>query len=344
MGASLDSIAVKVMRGSVVESTHRAAIAVADRRGRVVASLGDPKLVTFVRSTFKPFQALPVLESGAAERFRFTDEELAVICSSHNGEEKHTALVASVLSKIGLSVDDLGCGAHAPYHKPTAQRLGEKFTALHNNCSGKHSGMLAVCVRNGWDPKAYLDPKSPLQQRILSIVAEETGVTAAQIQVGTDGCSAPNFAVALRAAARAFARLANAGEIRGDRGRQLLRLRDTMMAHPDLVAGDDRIDTRLMRALPGMLWAKAGGEAFYGMALKQEGLGVALKIEDGAPRAVPMALVRTLEELGLLNASARKALEDVWSEPLRNWSGRTVGRMVADFKLRRAKRRVPVAV
>lgn len=339
----MDRIAVRLLRGDVVESTHRASVAVCDRQGRLAASFGDPKLVTFVRSSIKPLQALPLIETGAADHFGFTPEEIAITCASHNGEERHVGLAQSILSKIGLGPEALLCGAHAPYNRAAAKRVGEAFTALHNNCSGKHAGMLATTVHNGWDPQTYLDPSHPLQQVILKTVSDETGVPVTDIGIGVDGCSAPNFALPLRAAARAYARLMAAEGIRGGRGRALARLRDASLAHPEVVAGEDRLDTRFMRAFGGDVWVKAGGEACFGMGIKSLGLGVCLKIEDGAWRAVGPLLFRILEELGVARETHREALQALREEPQKNWAGRLVGRLECDVQLKFSRPRATAA-
>jgi len=333
----MDRVAVKVYRGDVVESVHRASVAVVDSKGRLVASFGDPDLVTYVRSSIKTVQALPLLETGAADRFAFSEEELAAACSSHNGEDLHTRIVAGILHKIGLDTSALRCGAHAPYDKATAERVGRAFTPLHNNCSGKHAGMLAVCVHKGWDVSTYLNPEHPLQKRIRALVAEEAGAPEKELAVGIDGCGAPNFALPIRRTAQIFARLMSGDELPGDRGHELSRLRDAMLAHPDVVAGTGRVDTQFMRAFRGRVWVKAGGESCYGMGVRERGLGIVAKVEDGASRAVPPLLFRILEDLGVVNERERRELEPVIDEPVRNVAGREVGRIACDIHLEPAQ-------
>jgi L-asparaginase II len=317
----MDRVAVKVYRGDVVESVHRASVAVVDRQGRLEASFGDPNLVTFVRSSIKPVQALPLLETGAAKRFGLSEEELAIACSSHNGEDVHVRLVEGVLEKIGLGVEALRCGAHAPYDKSAAQRVGPAFTAVHNNCSGKHAGMLAVCVHQGWDVDAYLDASHPLQQRIRALVAEETGLAAGKIPTGIDGCGAPNFALPLRRTARAFARLMDAENVRGERGHHLARLRDAMVAHPHVIAGTDRADTRFMRAFAGRVWVKAGGESCYGAGVRNPALGIAAKIEDGASRAVPRSCSGSSTASASSASASAGSCGRSWRSPSATWRG-----------------------
>lgn len=336
----MDPIAVRVLRGGSTESVHRAGLAVADARGRLVASFGDPKLVTFLRSAAKPMQAVALVESGAADRFGFGPKELAISCGSHSGEPVHTALVEAMLARIGLTPDHLRCGPHAPYDKAEAERLGKSFTNLHNNCSGKHAGMLAVCVHKGWDVATYLDPSHPLQAWIRNVVAQETHVDSEEIRVGVDGCGVPCFAVPLRAAAGAYARLARPEAIRGDRGRTLRRLRDAMLAHPDLVAGTHRLDTDFMRAFPGRFLGKVGGEAVHGAALPTLGLGVLTKVHDGNYRALGPILWRILEELGVGPPTDAEASARHVEEPVRNVAGRPVGELLCDVRLKRRAARV----
>lgn len=338
----MEPIAVEVLRGDTVESVHRASVAVADARGRRVAWFGNPRLVTFLRSTAKPFQSLAVLETGAADRFGFSSEELAIVTASHNGEDRHVKMVQGILERIRLGPEALQCGPHPPYGKRAAETVGASFTALHNNCSGKHAGMLAVCQHQGWDTRTYLDPSHPLQQSIRQIVADETRLPSEDLLAAIDGCSAPTYAVPLGNAARVFARFTTGTATTRKRREAFERIREALVRHPDLVAGEDRVDTRFMRALGGDVWVKAGGEAIYAMGVKSLGVGIAVKIEDGAGRAVPLLLFRILEELGVLDGPPRAALEPWVNEAHKNWAGRTVGRFQCNLRLRRP--RLPAAV
>ena len=221
-------------------------------------------LVSYLRSSAKPFQLLPLVESGAADRFGFTDAELAVMAGSHSGEPRHVAAVQSILNKIGLSEEALQCGVHAPFNADSAKALraaGREPTALYNNCSGKHSGMLAQAVDRGLSTHDYLDPQHPVQITIRQRLAELGGITFDEIGVGVDGCSAPCFAMPLRAAALAFARLAEARES------GLHRVARVMMDYPEMVAGEGRLDTDLMRAVPGRVVSKGGAEGYHGMGV-----------------------------------------------------------------------------
>ena len=331
----MDNIAVQAIRGDIVESVHRASIAVVDAKGRLVASFGKPGLVSFMRSSAKPMQAVPLIESGAADRFGFGPKELAIADGSHNGEPVHTELVESMLSRIGVGPEALRCGRHAPMGKDAAANVGETYTSVHHNCSGKHTGMLAVCVHNGWDLPSYQAPDHPLQQAILKVVAQETGVPADRIPIAVDGCGVPTFAIPVRAAARSYARLVDPSHIKGTRRETLTRIRDAMRFEPGYVAGTDRLDTDLMKASKGNLIVKAGAEAYFCAGLVKEALGIAIKVEDGNMRAMPAAMVGTLRELGVADDAFLEATKNQWDEPIKNVVGRVVGRFESTITLKR---------
>ena len=320
---------VEVTRGGRVESIHLGAAAVCDAGGARLAWIGDPDLPVWWRSTAKPFQAVPLLVSGAAERFAVSDAELALVCASHSGEPEHVAAVGGLLRRAGLVPEQLGCGAHAPYHAPSAAALlrrGESPTVLHNNCSGKHAGMLLQCLHLGSDPARYLEPDHPVQRAILANVARHAGVEPGGIEMAIDGCSAPTFALPLAALARAYAALAVALSGRGDA--DLGRIALSMAAHPANVGGTGRLDTVLMEAAPGRLIAKVGAEGIYAVAaLAPTGpTGLALKIADGtAERARTALVLHLVERLALLPAAGVAAVRARWPAELHNCRGLTVG-------------------
>jgi L-asparaginase II len=329
----MENVAVKVLRGDVVESIHRASIAISDDRGRIAASFGDPDLVTFLRSTTKPFQAIPLVETGAADAFRFSEKDLAVAVASHNGEPRHVRRVLGMLTRAGLKPSVLQCGKHAPYGAAAAKAVGSRFTSLHHNCSGKHAGLLAACVHNGWKTSTYLEAKHPAQRQILQALSQASGVPARRIALAVDGCGVPTFALPLSAAARAFARYTNSQDA------TLGRLRTAMIRHPDLVAGTGRIDTAFMRAFQGDVWVKAGAEACYAFGVRSLGYGGIIKIEDGNGRGMGPLLFGLLDELGLVRAKHRLALKRFWDEPMRNIAGRKVGRYESNVRLTRREAR-----
>ncbi len=325
-------VLVEVTRGPEVESRHHGEIAVveAGAGAGVRFSLGDPEALVCMRSLAKPFQALPIVASGAAAAFGFGPEELAIFCGSINGQDFQVALVERVLSRIGLTPAALQCGVHPPQHRPTAKALaaaGQKPTALHHNCAGKHSGMLAMCVYQGWPVETYLDPEHPLQQLILQTVAEVLGLLPQQIPVVIDGCGAPVFFVPLRRIAWGYARLA-AAPPESNAG----RLMAACLTHPRHIAGDGRLETDIMQALPGRVFAKAGAEGGYALALVKEGLGVAVKIEDGNPRAIPPTIMTLLEHLKILTPEAREALAAYHAPTVLNFNKQAVGLIRAVFE------------
>jgi len=327
---------VEVWRGGRVESEHRGAIAVVDTRGHILAHIGDVTLASYLRSSAKPFQLLPLIESGAAERFGFTDRELAVIAGSHSGEPQHLEAVQSILTKIGLSEDALQCGIHVPFNPEAARALrvaNHPASVLHNNCSGKHAGMLAQAVDRGLSTADYLNPQHPVQIGIRQRLAELADLEFEAIGVGVDGCSAPCFALPLKNAALAFARLAEGREIGPSRVARL------MATYPEMVAGEGRLDTDLMRATAGRLFSKGGAEGFHGVGVfardGRAAFGVAWKIGDGdGKRGGHPAVIEALRQLGLLNEAALAALASYHEWPITNHRGLEVGEVKTNFVLR----------
>lgn len=346
---------LEVRRGSTVESVHCGAVAVADSAGRLLAWHADPAIVTFLRSSAKPFQALPLLESGAAERFGLDERQLAVICASHTGTDEHVAAVAGIQHACGVSEGDLRCGVHRPYDPPTARRLaetGELPTPNRNNCSGKHTGMLALARHLGAPLEGYLDPAHPVQQRVRAALAALCGLEPSAVAIAIDGCSAPTFAVPLHAAAAAFARLGDPTALPPARAAACRRVFEAMAAHPEMVAGPGRFDSALMRAAAGRIVSKGGAEGYHGLALApgacgpgSPALGIALKIADGdlgrrtdAPpgqRAGSRAVLAVLRALGALDDQAAEALADFEAPLLTNHRGLPVGEMRACLQLQR---------
>ena len=294
-----------------------------DANGGRLDSLGDTEGYVYMRSAAKPLQALPLVFSGAADTFGFTDEEIAVACASHNGEPRHLAAVRSILRRVGLSEDDLQNGFHPPMHAPSADRLrksGEGPRAIHGNCSGKHAAMLAVCVHAGWDPKGYRDPDGPLQKMILRTVETVCGVEPGEVHLAGDGCGVPVFALPLRGMALGFARLAAGGApgFPADLSEALGRVRGAMRAHPYLIAGTGRLDTKLMEGTS--LVAKSGAEAVFAAAsITEPYWGMALKVSDGANRALAPAA------LGALSRQGIDVPRDLASSPVIDLRGETVG-------------------
>ena len=303
---------VELRRGTVVESRHRVHVAVVDGEGTLVAHAGDPELVTFWRSAAKPFQALPLVEDGAADRFNLTPEDLALICASHSSEPGQVARARELLQKIGCGERDLLCGPHRPLSEAVAkdyETRGVRLTAIYSNCSGKHAGMLALARHHGWPTEFYTRLEHPVQQRCLVEVSRWTDVPAGQIVIAVDGCGVACFAVPVRNMALAYARLEGP-------------ILEAMLMHPELLAGEGRPCTEMMRAHPGRVVTKVGAEGVYSALLVRERLGVALKVEDGHSVASALAMAAALSELGL-----RPQPESLVAKPTMNSRGETVGEM-----------------
>lgn len=328
-------ILAHVIRGETVESIHRGHIYVVDGEGNTVASVGDPSTVTYFRSAAKPFQALPVITSGAADAFGFTEEEIAMSIASHSGEKMHTTLVAKMLDRIGMTESDLHCGAHAPFYVAEAERMlreGETPTQLHNNCSGKHAAMLALAKHIDADTGTYELDGNRIQKRILRCVSDFTGIAESDIAQGIDGCAAPNFAVPVTAMAKSFANLVFPLNFHPAVQEAASRIMHAMMRHPELIGGTDRLDTMLMKAAPGKIISKVGADGVWlcGVLPSDKyprGLGLALKVEDGDDhRGRPVIAVEILKQLDIL---VETALPELSPMPIKNRRGDIVGRVEA---------------
>jgi L-asparaginase II len=337
---------LETTRGSTVESVHYGALAVVDPQGHLVASYGDPQAVTFLRSSAKPFQALPFIEAGGHIHYNLTKKEIALICASHSGTDEHASTAAHIQARAGFRESDLSCGVHPPMHKPTADRMlreGEPLTPNRHNCSGKHTGMLAFAKMNAEPLESYLEHDHPVQQRILTTISEMCSLPPEEIHLGTDGCSAPNFAIPLYNAALGWARLADPSGLSEQRAQACSTIMDAMMAHPEMVAGPDRLDTALMQAAPGKLAAKAGAEGYQGIAIQpgittpnSTALGIAIKVADGDgyQRARAAITLEVLRQLGVLSAEELDALQAYGPQrTIRNWRKLEVGEMRPIFKL-----------
>ncbi|HEX4158596.1 MAG TPA: asparaginase [Rhizomicrobium sp.] len=317
-------VLVELTRGALVESVHRGAIAISNAKGNVAFSLGDIALPVYPRSALKPIQALPLLESGAADAFHVSDEEIALACASHSGEPMHTLRVAAWLARLGLGEQDLACGTHPVRYEPVAEemsRRGEKPTRIHNNCSGKHTGFLAVARHWNVAMAGYERHDHPVQRAVVKATGELAGITH-EIPWGIDGCAAPNFAIPLNSFARALAQFANPENLAPHRAQAVRRIRAAMVAYPELVAGTGRVCTILMRAGAGRVAVKTGAEGVFAAIVPKAGLGIALKIDDGAGRAAETAIAFLLDRMGLVD---RNTVPDLIHAPLRNTRGEVTG-------------------
>ena len=315
-------------RGGLVECVHVGGAVALDARGTILLAHGDPEASTFFRSALKCWQALPLVESGAADRYGFTTQELALACASHEGEDAHVAVASSMLAKLGLDADRLRCGAHAPYDRDAAlalARRGERPSNLHNNCSGKHAGMLASCLHHGWSIADYPEPSHPLQAEIRARVAAAAGLAEDRLPHAVDGCGVPTWFMPLARMARMFCALGKAAA-----GEPLGRLAEAMRAHPEMVAGARIFDTRVALTTRGRVLSKRGGAAL-GCAATRDGVGIAVKCGDGASDVVPALLMRVLTALDLLTAAEREALQEFAAPVQRNVVGRGVGALEVCF-------------
>ena len=307
--------------------------------GQRIKGLGHPAMPTFLRSTAKPLQALPVVTSGAASRYALTPAEIACMCGSLNGEEFQVEAVLSILDKAGLSPELLACGVHRISHRPTARAMEEQgLTPLpkHNNCAGKHAAMLVLCVHLGHDPEGYTLPNHPVQRIILESVATLCNYPAEQIGIGIDDCGAPVFRLPLIALAGAYARLAapEDSKLEPETVAAIEEMMAACLAHPEMIAGTGRLCTRVMQAAPGQVLAKTGSEGSYALALPGQKLGVALQIEDGAMRALSPAVTQILHSLGLLGHDALDGeLRDLFRPVRKNHLGQEVAGLKAVFHL-----------
>jgi L-asparaginase II len=335
----MPELLVEVTRGDRVESSHYGNIAVADPQGNLVARLGNPELWVCLRSMAKPIQALPVITTGAVQAFGFGQEELALFSGSLNGQDFQVAIVEKVLARLGLTAANLQCGVHAPSHRPTAQALakaGQFPSTVHNNCAGKHAAMLALCVHQNWPVADYLDTQHPVQQLIVQTVAEVTEVPVQQITVAIDGCGAPVFYVPLGRIAMAYAKFAAAAQgtlPAGPLTGAMATLARACLAHPRFIAGDGRLCTDIMQALPGRVVAKTGAEGGYALALTDAGLGAAIKVSDGHARGLNPTAVETLAQLNVFTPEAATALAAYHRPVIKNHRKEIVGQVQAAFTL-----------
>ena len=320
---------VVVERAGLVESLHRVHVAVVDSEGRLTASVGDAERVVFQRSAAKPFQAVPLVDDKVAEEFGLTSEELALCCSSHNGEPEHEVLAQSILSKAGLDESDLECGPHLPLDDTAAQallRTGRSPSSIHNNCSGKHAGMLALAVAHGWPTRGYIRRDHPVQVRMIAEMGRWTNLHEGEIGLGQDGCGVVSFATPLASLAGGFARLGGADGPPS-------RIVAAVCAHPFLVAGTGRFGTALGDAAGGRFFGKTGAEGVFAVGATDGSFGMAAKVEDGGARATPAAVLHVLDRLGVLDGIESERLNAFRAPSVTNTLGEDVGVIRADFRL-----------
>jgi L-asparaginase II len=317
---------LRIERGEVEEGVQRGHLAVVDASGTVVTSKGDPSRLTYFRSCAKPFQAIAALQTGIVARFELTAEHVAIMCASHSGEPRHVAVVRDLLAHADIDESSLQCGAHWPYDEAAASVVRREMTeplAVFNNCSGKHSGMLAAARVLEAPLASYLETSHPVQQHIRQVVEQFTGCASTDVIYGIDGCSAPNAAVPLSAMARSFAQL-----VTSDDGAARTAV-EAMTTHPFLIGGSKRFDTALMEVTDGRLLAKGGAAGAHCIADRRSGRGLAVKLEDVDGTWVSVAVMAALAGLGWLTPAEQQALDRFAHPTLRNHKGLEVGRVTA---------------
>jgi L-asparaginase II len=333
-----DPILVDVVRGAIVESRHRGAVAVSDAEGTLALAIGDVTQRVFPRSAVKAIQALPLVESGVADRLGLSDTELALACASHSGEPVHVATAAAILGKAGRDGSALGCGAHWPLNEAAGRALaahGAVPSALHNNCSGKHAGFICLACGTGEDPAGYVRPDHPVQRQVTAALEALTGVVLGPEVRAVDGCSIPTYAIPLAALAHAFARFGTGQGLPPERAKAAARLRAAVAAHPHMVAGTGRFDATVMGLLGARAFTKTGAEGVYCAALPEAGLGVAIKCDDGAGRAAEAVMAAILRRFVDLAPKEEEALAARTDPRIVNWNGIETGRVQVTSRLSR---------
>ncbi len=298
-------VLIETTRGGVVESRHRGSLAVVDSDGRTRFSLGDINTPVFPRSAIKALQAVASFETGAIEKFTLGNAEIAIACASHTGEPEHVVTAEGILNKAGLGRDDLECGPHWPSYETAALNLagkGERPCSLHNNCSGKHAGMLISAVCQGHQTSGYIKPEHDVQQRVRSVIENFCDIDLSDAPMGIDGCSLPNWAIPLEKLAYGFARFGTGENCERERAKLCRQIRSAVAEHPFMVAGTGRFCTRVMEQLGQQAFVKTGAEGVFCASLPQLGLGLALKIDDGASRSSEVVLAHLLQKLGVVDA------------------------------------------
>ncbi len=334
---------VDVVRGPLVESSHRGIVALVDTEGKVHRYLGYPPEITYIRSSAKPIQVLPLLVLGAAERFELSDRELALMCASHNGEDIHVETARGILEKAGLTEEALECGTHLPYDREAAMALmasGERLSPIYNNCSGKHAGMLLLCQHMGWETRGYTRAEHPLQQLMHETIAELADISPDRVEKGIDGCGVVVFGLSVEKMAFLFARLANPESLPPSYREAAERVTGAMKTEPYMIAGRNRLCTDLISATGGKLIAKSGAEGVYCIGLNDREQGLAIKIEDGNSRGMGAIVYRLLVDLNILEEEEEEALEKYRQPVIKNRRGDNVGNIRTRFSFAISQERV----
>ncbi len=336
---------VEATRGNLVESIHIGAAAVVDKHGTLIASIGDANLVTYLRSSSKPFQVLPLIKQGGVEQFNLSDQEIAIMCASHIGTDLHVEVITKIQERLNLSENNLLCGTHPSSHRETAEAMllrGEKPGPRRHNCSGKHTGFLAQALLRDLPLEDYINPEHPIQKTVIETFARMCQIKPDQIQIGIDGCSAPVFGIPLYHAAWGFARLADPSDLDENNAAACRTVTKAMTSHPDMVSGPGRFDTRLMEVGRGKIVVKGGAEGYQSIALLPDAiqpgspaLGITFKIADGdyAGRARPLAGLEILRQLGALSEEQLQELAEFYTRKITNQRSLEIGELRPCFQL-----------
>ena len=324
---------VDVWRGDMVESQHIINAVVTDADGKIVHKWGEIESPVYLRSAIKPVQALPLVETGAADAFNLSDTELSLACASHTGESIHVNAVTKWLQRMGLGLNDLECGSHWPTYRPAERALaalGQQPTTAHNNCSGKHCGFLTTALHMGEDPKGYIQLEHAVQQRIVKVLEDFTDLDLTRAPTGIDGCSIPTIAIPLHNSAMAIARFADPSKLGAERANACRRIQKAISVAPEMIAGSDRLCTALNKSANGSVIAKVGAEGVYLAALPDLGYGIALKTQDGTVRGAEVAVGFILDKLGAMTAEMHREMDAYVTPVLTNWNKIEVGRLAAE--------------
>ncbi|ANF97045.1 asparaginase [Paenibacillus bovis] len=340
----MGDILVHAIRGDSVESVHGGSAVVVNAGGQVLYEIGEPQLPVYSRSCMKPVQAIPLILSGAADKYQLTNREIAVCCASHNGEPMHIETVNGMMSRAGIDLDLLNCGIHAPYSLEAYEQLllsGHKPAPVHNNCSGKHAGMLLTAKAIGADLDSYIHPDHQVQQKVMEQLSILSGLEESEIPTGLDGCGLPTHLLPLEQLALVFARLAAPHQLPADTADAVKRIIHAMFEHPEMIGGTGEFDTVLMQQMKGRVIGKVGAEGVFCMALPEHGLGIAIKIDDGNRRGAYPAAVEILEQLHILNDEDRSVLDEFRTPVQQNHRQEDAGRLMPVFQLKTTDRMLP---
>lgn len=339
----MSEVLIKIYRGNLIENIHRGDISVVDKKGKSIFLVGDSEKITYWRSAAKPIQVMPVIYSGAADKYKLTEKEIAILTSSHSGEDEHIKLIYSILDKISLDERNLLCGAYPAFRKTTNNSLIQDKTnakPIYNPCSGKHVAQLILCKYYGWRINDYYKLEHPVQQMILDIVAKMTEYPKEEIYLGVDGCGVPVFGLPIKNMSCAYARIANWELLPLEYQQSAKRIFLSMIRYPEIVGGTDRFDTDLMRISEGKLLAKSGADGVFCIGVRNnnnnKGIGITIKMESGNMKFLPMVAIQVLSQLKILSKEKLNQLEKYCSSWVKNYRNEKVGKFISDFKIREA--------